>query len=130
MVTLRRSGVGAEALLTGRMLIAMYDWFHLGQAIMPAVNDLLVGYLLYQSRLIPRMLPVVAFIGVPLLVGNTILLMFGITGPALSLTTLGVLPIALFEFSLGVYLTVKGFKPTPITAELDRSEQEQQDRVP
>jgi hypothetical protein len=37
----------------------------------------------------------------------------------LTLTTLGSLPIALFEFSLGVYLTVKGFKPTAITAELD-----------
>jgi hypothetical protein len=46
--------------------------------------------------------------------------MFGITGPALTLTTFGVLPIALFEVSLGVYLTVKGFKPTPITAELDK----------
>jgi hypothetical protein len=29
-----------------------------------------------------------------------------------------VLPIALFEFSLGVYLTVKGFKPSPITADM------------
>ena len=26
------------------------------------------------------------------------------------------LPIALWEFSLGVYLIVKGFKPSPITA--------------
>ena len=26
------------------------------------------------------------------------------------------LPIALWEFSLGVYLVVKGFKPSPITA--------------
>jgi len=122
MVTLRKSGVGAEALVTGRALIALYDWFHLGQAIMPAVNDLLLGLLLYQSRLVPRMLPVLAFIGVPLLVANTILLMFGTTGPALTLTTLGVLPIALFEFALGVYLTIKGFKPTAITAELDKVE--------
>jgi hypothetical protein len=122
MVTLRKSGGGTDALVTGRMLIAQYDWFHLGQNLMPAVNDLLLGYLLYQSRLVPRILPVLAFIGVPLLVANTVILMFGITGPALTLTTLGVLPIALFEFSLGVYLTVKGFKPTPITAELDRHE--------
>ena len=126
IVTLRKAGVGAEgdtsALITGRALIALYDWFHLGQAIMPAVNDLLLGLLLYHSRLVPRMLPVLAFIGVPVLVANTILLMFGITGPALTLTTLGVLPIALFEFALGVYLTIKGFKPTAITAELDRHE--------
>ena len=123
VVTLRKSGVGAEGLVIGRALIALYDWFHLGQAIMPAVNDLLLGYLLYQSRLVPRMLPVLAFIGVPILVANTVILMFGITGPALTLTTLGVLPIAGFEFSLGVYLAIKGFKPTAITAELDRHEQ-------
>jgi hypothetical protein len=120
MVTLRKSGIGAEGLPIGRALIAMYDWFHLGQNLMPAVDDLLLGLLLYQSRLVPRILPVLAFIGVPLLVANTVILMFGITGPALTLTTLGVLPIALFEFSLGVYLTVKGFKPTTITADLDR----------
>lgn len=122
LVTLRKSGVGAEGLTTGRILIALYDWFHLGQNLMPAVNDFLLGYLLYRSRLVPRMLPVIGFVGVPLLVANTILLMFGITGPALTLTTLGVLPIALFEFSLGVYLTVKGFKPTAISAELDKPE--------
>ncbi len=126
IVTLRKSGVGAEgdasAFVTGRALIALSDWFHLGQAIMPAVDDLLLGVLLYQSRLVPRVLPVLAFIGVPVLAANTVLLMFGVTGPALTLTTFGVIPIALFEFALGVYLTVKGFKPTAITAELDRHE--------
>lgn len=118
MVTLRKSGVGAEGFVIGRTLIAQYDWFHLGQAIMPVVDDLLLGLLLYQSRLVPRIFPVLAFIGVPVLAANTVLLMFGVTGPALNLTTLGVIPIALFEFALGVYLIVKGFKPTAITAEL------------
>ncbi len=102
----------------GRALIALYDWVHLGQTLMPAVNGLLLGYLLYQSRLVPRILPVLGFIGVPLLVANIILLMFGISGPALTLTTLGVIPIALFEFSLGVWLTVKGFKSTPTLSNL------------
>jgi hypothetical protein len=120
MVSLRKSGVGAEALVTGRALISLYDWFHLGQNLMPAVNDLLLGYLLYKSRLVPRVLPVMGFIGVPLLVANTIMLMLGISGPALTLTTVGVLPLALFEFLLGVRLAVKGFNPTAITAELDK----------
>jgi len=120
IVTLRKSGVGPEGLITARALIAQSDWFHLGQAIMPAVDDLLLGLLLYRSRLVPRLLPVLAFIGVPVLVANTILLMFGTTGLALTLTTLGVIPIATFEFGLGVYLIIKGFKPTLITAELDQ----------
>ncbi len=119
MVTLRKAGVGAEGLVTGRALMALYDWFHLGQNLMPGVNDLLLCYLLYRSRLVPRMLTGLAFIGVPVLFANNIILMLGITGPAFTLTTLGVIPIALFEFSLGVYLTVKGFKPTAIAAELD-----------
>jgi len=122
LATLRRAGVGAEGLVTGQTLIAMYDQFHLGQGIMPAVDDLLLGYLLYRSRLVPRALPVLAFIGAPVLFVNMALLMFGVSGPALTLTTLAVIPIATFEFGLGVYLIVKGFKPTAITAELDRQE--------
>jgi hypothetical protein len=122
MVTLRQSGAGAPALVTGRVLLAMYDWFHLGQNLIPAINAVLLGSLLYQSRLVPRVLPLLGFIGAPLLVANTIVLMFGVSGPLLTLTTLGVLPIALWEFSLGVWLVVKGFKPTAITAEFDNME--------
>ena len=82
---------------------------------MPAVNDLLLGFLLYKSRLVPRVLPLMGLIGAPLLVANTIATMFGITGPIFVLTAIGVIPIALFEFSLGVWLTVKGFNPSAIT---------------
>jgi hypothetical protein len=78
--------------------VALYNWFHLGQNLMPAVNDLLLGYLLYKSRLVPRVLPLMGLIGAPLLVANTIATMFGIKGPIFVLTGIGVLPIALFEF--------------------------------
>ena len=125
IVTLRKTGIGAEGLVTGRALIAMYDWFHLGQGIMPAVNDLLLGYLFYKSGLVPRVLPVLAFIGVPVLVANNILLIFGVTGTALTLTTFSVIPIALFEFGLGIYLIFRGFKPTDITTDLDKAETNQ-----
>ena len=117
IVTLRRAGVGAEALVTGKMLVALYGLFRLGQNLMPAVNDLLLGSLLYQSRLVPRLLPVLGIIGAPLLIANTIVFMFGITGgPLFVLTGIGVLPIALFEFSLGVWLTVKGFNSSAIAS--------------
>ena len=118
IVTLRRSGVGPEVLVTGKALVALYGLFRLGQNLMPAINDLLLGALLYQARLVPRVLPVLGFIGAPLLIANTIIFMFGITsGPVFVLTVIGVLPIALFEFSLGVWLTVKGFNPSGILSE-------------
>jgi hypothetical protein len=118
VVGLRQAGAGADELVTGRALVTLHDWFRLGQNLMPAVNDLLLGYLLYQSRLVPRVLPVLGFIGAPLLIANTVVLMFGVTsGPVYVLTGIGVLPIALFEFLLGVWLTVKGFNPSAIAFE-------------
>lgn len=124
LVTIRQSGPGEEALIIGRVLTAMYDWFHLGQNLIPAINAVLLGTLLYQSRLVPRILPVLGFIAAPLLIANTIILMLGISGPLLTLTTLGVLPIATWEFSLGVWLVVKGFYPTPIIAEYENSQRQ------
>ena len=117
VVSLRRAGIGAEGLVTGKALVALYGWFRLGQNLMPCVNALLLGYLMYQSRLVPRVLPVLGFIGAPLLIANTIVVMFGNSGLLYTLTGIGVLPIAVWEFSLGVWLTVKGFKPSAITSE-------------
>ena len=42
--------------------------------------------------------------------------MFGLWAPGSLPAGIAALPIALWEFSLGVWLVVKGFKPSPITA--------------
>jgi hypothetical protein len=76
----------------------------------------LLGSLLYQSRLVPRVLPLLGFIGAPLLVASDTAVLFGLVELVSALPAIAALPIALWEFSLGIYLTVKGFKPSPITA--------------
>jgi hypothetical protein len=117
IVSLREAGAGNGALVTGQTLAILYDRINLlSQSLMPAVNDLLLGYLLYKSRLVPRVLPVLAFIGAPLLLVSDAAVLFGVVERVSALPAIAVLPVALFEFSLGVYLTVKGFKPSPITA--------------
>lgn len=117
VVTLRQAGVGADALVTGRALLAMYDrMFLLGQSFFPAVNAVLLGSLLYRSRLVPRALPLLAFIGVPLLVGADVAVLFGLIGRSSPPAALAALPIALWELSLGVWLVVKGFNASPILA--------------
>jgi hypothetical protein len=117
IVTLRRAGAGADALVTGQALVALYDrMFVLGGSLLPAVNALLLGSLLYQSRLVPRVLPLLGFIGAPLLLASTTATLFDFQDRVSTLTLLAALPIALWEFSLGVWLVVKGFKPSPITA--------------
>ena len=111
VVTLRQAGPGPGALATGQTLIGLHDWtFLFGQALMPAVNALLLGSLLYQSRLVPRVLPVLGFVGAALLVGSTMATVFGANEYGSGLSGLLSLPIALWEFSLGVYLVVKGFR--------------------
>jgi hypothetical protein len=106
-------------LVTGQTLAILYDRiFLLSQSLMPVVNDLLLGFLLYQSRLVPRVLPLLAFIGAPLLLASDLAVLFGAVERVSALPALAALPVALFEFSLGVYLTVKGFKPSPITADM------------
>jgi hypothetical protein len=115
IVSLRQAGAGTGALVTGQTLAILYDRiFLLSQSLMPVVNDLLLGFLLYQSRLVPRVLPLLAFIGAPLLVANDIAVLFSLWGRTSTPAALAALPVALFEFSLGVYLIVKGFKPSPI----------------
>ena len=116
VVSLRQAGAGADALVTGRTLVTMYDRiFLLGQSFIPAVNALLLGSLLYQSRLVPRILPVIGFIGATLLVAGDIAVLFGLIGQRAPSTALAAIPIALWEFSLGIYLVAKGFRPSPIT---------------
>jgi hypothetical protein len=106
-------------LATGQTLAVLYDRiFLLSQSLMPVVNDLLLGFLLYQSRLVPRVLPLLAFIGAPLLLASDLAVLFGLVDRVSALPGIAALPVALFEFSLGVYLTVKGFKPSPITADM------------
>ena len=74
------------------------------------MNALLLGSLLYQSRLVPRVLPVLGFIGAALLVTSTTATLFGANEYGSAMSGLLAIPIAAWEFSLGVYLVVKGFR--------------------
>jgi len=122
IVALRRAGVGSSGLVTGRALVNLHDWtFTLGQSLMPAMNGLLLGYLLYKSRLVPRVLPLLGFVGALLLIVSTVTMVFGVHHYGSAASGLLAIPIALWEFSLGVYLIVKGFKPSPITAGMGAS---------
>jgi hypothetical protein len=117
IVTLRQAGAGADALVTSHALVALYDRiFLLGQSFMPAICDLLLGFLLYQSRLVPRGLSLIGIVGGPVLLVGYIAVLFGLIGQHAPSTALAALPVALFEFSLGVWLTVKGFNPSAITS--------------
>ncbi|MEP7192819.1 MAG: DUF4386 domain-containing protein [Actinomycetota bacterium] len=111
------TGANAGSLVTiGASHVATYNWaFTLGQSLMPGINALLLGTLMYRSGLVPRVLPVIGLIGAPLHITAVVLTMFGVIDRIGPVAAIAALPIAVWEFSLGVYLIVKGFKSCPIT---------------
>ena len=116
IVTLRQLGAGAGALPTAQGFAAQYQWtFFFAQSFIPAINGVLLGSLLYQSRLVPRWLPSLGLVGAVLLALWWLASFVSFTGAVSPTAALAALPIALWEFSLGVYLTFWGFKPSPVT---------------
>lgn len=122
--TLRQGGVASPGtstdslVTTGNALVAMHDWaFLLGPSLMAGLNALLIGSVMYRARLLPRWIPTLGLIGAPLLLASTLATLFGlwdqVSGPAVVL----VLPIAIWEFSFGIYMTFKGFKPAAVNTE-------------
>ena len=126
LVTLRHdlggaAGANAAALVTtGASHVAVYNWtMLLGQTLMPCINALLLGSLMYRSRLVPRIIPIVGLIGAPLLLAAVIAALFsGSIGHVSAFQAIATFPVAAWEFSLGMWLVVKGFKPSPITADM------------
>ena len=137
LITLRHdlagaTGANAAALVaTGASHVATYKWtFLLGQTLMPAVNALLLGSLMYRSRLVPRIIPTMGLIGAPLLITSTFATLFGLNTQLSAWSALSTLPVAAWEFSLGVWLTVKGFKPSPITTGSAASDEHRRELSP
>src|SRR3984893_992614 len=108
LVTLRHdlggaAGANAAALVTtGASHVAIYNWtLLLGQTLMPCVNALLLGSLMYRSRLVPRIIPVLGLIGGPLLIAAVIATLFGgDIGHVSAFRAIATFPVAAWEPSL------------------------------
>ena len=96
---------------SGILLIAVRDWgFSVFATLVFAISALIFNYLLYQSKLLPRFLPVWGIIGALLLFPAGILALYGH-----SLLILWI-PTAVQEMVLAVWLIVKGFNSSAIAA--------------
>ncbi len=101
----------------GNALVGSYKWISLiGPGLVCGVNTVLMAFLLYRSRLVPRLIPVLGLVGGPLVFAYDAAKMFGITEQLPSWVAIGVIPIFAWEVSLAIYLIVKGFKPSAFSA--------------
>jgi Domain of unknown function (DUF4386) len=123
VVSMRQEGgTGAETTtLTAiqQAMVKIRDWaFLFGPGLMPVLNAVLLGTVMYRSRLVPRIIPAAGLIGAPLLFSSTIGTMFGVNDPNTLWTGLATMPIFFWELSVGLWMTFKGFNPSaPILSE-------------
>jgi hypothetical protein len=128
IVTLRQdfagaAGADAASLVTvGSGLVAFHDWtFLLGPGFLaPLGNGILLGYLMYRSGLVPRGMALLGLIGGPLLIASFVAVLFGVYEQVSLPSAIATIPEFLWELSLGIYLVVRGFTPSPITAGYER----------
>jgi hypothetical protein len=123
IVTLRKDfagapGADADSLsTTAASLVAVRDFtFHLGPGFMAAVNALLLGSLMYRSGLVPRVIPLMGLIGAPLLLAAKIATVYGVNDDSTTWSVIALAPIFFWELSLGIWLAVKGFRPSAVAA--------------
>ena len=102
----------------GTLLLAARDWTNLiGINFVFGLGALILYYLLYQSKLVPRFISVWGLIGATLLFIAGLLMMFGLLTPLSVVETVMNIPIAVQEMVLAVWLIVKGFDSSAIASE-------------
>jgi len=106
-------GPGATALAAqGNSLVHTYQWaFTWGPGLVAGIgNGILLGYLMYRSRLVPPRMALLGLIGGPLLVVSFLLKLAGVYDSGSTVDGLLTLPEAAWELSLGIYCAWKGFR--------------------
>jgi hypothetical protein len=115
LVSLRQAAsAGDPATLTaiGQTLVDIRNGTHLlGPGLMPPFNACLLGYLMLRSGLVPRWMPMLGLIGAPLLFSSSLGTLFGVNDSMSVWTGIATVPIFIWELSIGLYMTFKGFRP-------------------
>lgn len=124
MVTLRQQVAGAAgadpaALVTlGQALGSFHYWTtRFGPNFIYGAHTVLLAYLLYQSRLVPRFIPVLMLVGGPAVFTLGTALMFGLLPLNSPLEALAAIPAFAWEVSLALWMIFKGFNRQALAAE-------------
>jgi Domain of unknown function (DUF4386) len=122
VVTLRQDFTGAAGgnpgsfVTAGKSLVAIHDWtFLLGPGWVVGVgNGLILGWLMYRSGLVPRGMALLGLVAGPVLLAGGTAALLGVIEPDSAVKNLAAGPEFVWELSLGIYLMVKGFKPSGV----------------
>ncbi|WP_410512430.1 DUF4386 domain-containing protein [Paenibacillus sp. BR2-3] len=108
---------------SGTLLKAVHDWtFMFGPKLFLGINTLMYSYLLYKSKLVPRIISIWGLTGATLIFIVGVLEMFGIIVPFSTAEAILAMPgVAAFEMILAGWLIVKGFNVSALASESDRT---------
>jgi Domain of unknown function (DUF4386) len=120
VVTLRQDSPDAGVL--AESFAAIKDWtFKLGPGFVVGIgNGLILGYLMYRSGLMPRGLTWLGMVGGPIQSVVGIFVVFGVFDAGAGIQGILTIPEIIWEFSLGIYPLIWGFRSSPILSEEGR----------
>ena len=112
IATLQQQSAGADQGTIAYTLAAIKDWtFILGPGwVVGWGNGLILGYMMYRTRLVPRAWTWLGLVGGPLIIISGTIVMFRGGHPSGSLQGVATIPEFLWELFLGIYCTIRGFK--------------------
>jgi hypothetical protein len=123
IVTLSRDYASAAApnasslLAAGKSLVAVHDWtFLFGPNVALGPSTLMMSFVLYQSKLVPRFIAVLGLIGGPLIFTSAMLVMFGLYVQTSVWGAIFALPVFAYEMTLATWLIMKGFNSSATTS--------------
>lgn len=113
---------GSALQASGTLLLTVHQWtFILGPGLLLGANTVLYSFLLYKSRLVPRLLAGLGITGAILVLFAALLQVFGVTPFGSTLAVLMAMPIAVYEMILAAWLIAKGFNQSAIASKPSRS---------
>lgn len=115
VVAIRQAGAAAGTddaalIAVGQGLVGVRNWtFILGPALIPGFNALLFATVLYRARLVPRWIPALGLIGGPLLISSVAGMVLDLHQLGSTYSAIATAPIFVWELSVGLWMTFKGF---------------------
>jgi hypothetical protein len=112
LVTLSGTTANGASETLGTLLVALRHWTLMLVYVYTAIGGLMLSYMLFRTRLVPRVLSVLGLIGYPMLLLAAVLDLLGVVDTVAGAGLIGLVPGGLFEFLLPIWLFVRGFNFT------------------
>ena len=103
---------------SGALLLAGFDWGSILLDFPFTIGALVLNYVLYKSKLVPRWLSALGLVGAALWLTDAFLRVFSLSSPSLEILAL---PIAAQEMILAAWFIIKGFNASAVAPESSKN---------